>query len=531
MRIYYRLNPITRKRLRRFRELRRADWSFWALVILYLVSLISELLCNSNPLYVRFEGKLFFPIFKYYPDDTFTGSGNKTRPDYKALSRLPIFAANPDNTILFPPFRYGPFESIAQSAIDVDDEVVVSLMPESRAGTVNVDRDFRIARSQTGGFFFGVADGELEGRVLTDHWALPETILAGVHKRFRNETAPAMSADLLSNLGTKAIVSLSRFNPRRRPPPTVRVKFREPDPMDSGVQTVIFTGGLNITKLHAVLWDQLTDADKNTVISNVHRRIDAEVPDTRLTIAGQNYRIVYTKRDIRFPFRPVKGHPLGIDSAGRDVFARVLYGLRTSMTFGLLLVVFSMVLGIAIGAVQGYYGGLIDITGQRLIEIWSALPFLYVMILLASVYGTSFLLLLFCYGIFNWIGISYYMRAEFLRLRSQPFVEAAKCMGVPNLKIIVRHILPNSLVPVVTFLPFSLVGAIGVLTALDYLGYGLPPPTPSWGDLLKQAQEFRFAWWLVLYPSLALFIVMVLTVFVGEGVRTAFDPKRFSRME
>ena len=130
---------------------------------------------------------------------------------------------------------------------------------------------------------------------------------------------------------------------------------------------------------------------------------------------------------------------MGIDGAGRDVLSRILYGLRTSMSFGLLLVMGSMVLGIAAGALQGYYGGLLDISGQRFIEIWSALPFLYIMILMGSIYGRSFSLLLFCYGLFNWIGISYYMRAEFLRLRKQPFVEAAKCMGAPVYKIIFKQ--------------------------------------------------------------------------------------------
>ena len=152
------------------------------------------------------------------------------------------------------------------------------------------------------------------------------------------------------------------------------------------------------------------------------------------------------------------------------------------------------------------------------------------MILMGSVFGRSFSLLLFCYGIFNWIGISYYVRAEFLSLRTRPFVEAAKCLGVPTHKIIFRHILPNSLTPIVTFFPFSLVGAIGSLAVLDYLGFGLPAPTASWGELLYQAQQYRWAWWLILYPSLALFIVMLLGVFVGEGFRNAYDPKQYSRL-
>ena len=254
------------------------------------------------------------------------------------------------------------------------------------------------------------------------------------------------------------------------------------------------------------------------------------VRDLRLEHDGMEYRMTFVKEDVRFPFRPVGPHLFGLDDTGRDVLARIFYGLRTSLNFGLLLVVTSMLIGTIIGAIQGYYGGRIDLTGQRMTEVWEALPFLYVLILLGSVYGRSFVLLLVVYGLFNWIGISYYMRAEFLRLRNQQFVEAAQCLGLPDRKILFKHILPNALVPLTTFFPFSLVGAIGTLAALDYLGFGLPPPTASWGQLLAQAQGQAY-WWLILYPSLTLFLVILLCVFIGEGVRNAFDPRKFTRLE
>jgi microcin C transport system permease protein len=212
------------------------------------------------------------------------------------------------------------------------------------------------------------------------------------------------------------------------------------------------------------------------------------------------------------------------------VLARVLHGLRTSLLFGLTLTLWAMGLGCLVGAIQGYFGGWTDVAAQRLIEIWSALPFLYIMILVGSVMGRSFMLLLICYGLFNWIGLSYYLRAEFLRLRTLPFVEAARCQGLGHARIIFRHILPNALTPVITLMPFSLVGAIASLSALDFLGFGLPPLAPSWGELLQQAQHNRAAWWLVVFPAAALFLVMFLAVLVGEGVRDAFDPKPRSRM-
>ena len=232
-----------------------------------------------------------------------------------------------------------------------------------------------------------------------------------------------------------------------------------------------------------------------------------------------------------FPFRPIPGHPFGFDAAGRDVFSRVVFGARTAITFGLLLTLASLALGVAFGAVQGYFVRWVDIAGQRFTEIWSAIPFLYVMIFLGNAFGRSFGLLLACYAIFNWIGVASYVRAEFLRLRARPFVDAARVQGLSHARIMFRHVLPNALTPLVTLFPFLLVGAIGSLAALDYLGFGLPDGAPSWGELLQQAQGFRHAWWLVLWPSLALFVVMLLGVFVGEALRDAFDPKPLSALD
>ena len=235
--------------------------------------------------------------------------------------------------------------------------------------------------------------------------------------------------------------------------------------------------------------------------------------------------------EISFPFRPCREHPFGIDAGGRDVYARVVHGMRIALLFGLALAFWSMLTGLVFGAVEGYFGGKTDILCQRFTEIWSAVPFLYVMIFIGSTVGRSFAVLLFCYAIFNWITVSYYMRAEFLRLRGYAFVEAAKCQGFSATRIIFRHILPNALTPLITLFPFLLMGAIGSLAALDFLGFGLPPMTPSCGELLNQAQQFRGAWWLILFPSLALFVVMLLTVLVGEGLRDAFDPRQRSRLE
>ena len=235
--------------------------------------------------------------------------------------------------------------------------------------------------------------------------------------------------------------------------------------------------------------------------------------------------------EVSYPFRPVPEHPFGIDAGGRDVYARVVHGMRIALVFGLVLAFLGMLFGLVIGAAEGYFGGKTDILLQRFTEVWSAMPFLYVMIFIGSTMGRSFGVLLGCYAIFNWITVSYYMRAEFLRLRTRTFVEAAKVQGLSTARIIFVHILPNALTPLITLFPFLLMGAIGSLAALDFLGFGLPPMTPSCGELLAEAQQFRGAWWLILFPSAALFIVMLLTVLVGEGLRDAFDPRQESRLE
>jgi microcin C transport system permease protein len=281
----------------------------------------------------------------------------------------------------------------------------------------------------------------------------------------------------------------------------------------------------------APVWSGIEEGIRTQLAAAAKQRFDGEVAPLELAVKGAPTRVTFAREEVRFPMKPVPGHPCGLDSAGRDVLARILYAWRTSISFGLTLVLVSMCVGTMVGAWQGYHGGARDIVGQRIIEIWDALPFLYIMMLMGSVFGRGFLLLLVVYGLFNWIGISYYMRAEFLRLRKMPFVESARCLGLPARKIIFRHILPNALVPIITFLPFSLVGAISILAALDYLGFGLPPPTPSWGELLLEAQDMVWAWWLVVYPTLAIIVVILLCVLIGEGVRSAFDPRKFSKVE
>ena len=335
-------SQLSRDRFNRFRKIKRAWYSFILLSGLFLLSLFSEILCNDRPYILSYEGRLYFPMFHFYPEKEFGGK-YLTEADYVTLRNSDAFI-NSENWMLLPPIPHSPLHSYM----------------------------------------------DLQGTP---------------------------------------------------------------------------------------------------------------------------------------PHPPSAKHWLGTDSSARDVFARLLYGFRICMLFSLILAAISTLFGILIGGVQGYFGGLIDMVMQRLIEVWSSLPFLYVVILVGTIYSRSFIILILILSLFQWIGLSYYMRGEFLKIRSLNYVKVAKTMGMSNFHILFRQILPNGLTPVITLLPFQIVGGIGALTALDFLGFGLQPPTPSWGELLSQGLNNLFAPWLAISTVVCLFTTLLLATFIGEGVREAFDPR------
>lgn len=345
------LNPNTKKRLEKFKNNKRAYYSFLFIVISYIVSLFSPFIANDKPIFIYFKGSFYFPILKFYPASKFGGK-NETEANYKSIKEK-IQELDSSSIILFPLIPYGFNESRLE--------------------------DFPIGMS----------------------------------------------------------------------PPT----------------------------------------------------------------------------------KPDSKHWLGTDDRGRDVLTRILYGYRISMSFSLILVFVEILIGTIIGGIQGYFSGIVDLSIQRVVEIISAVPFLYLILIMGSFFGRSFMVLLITYGLISWIGISYYMRGEFYKLRKAQFVEAARAFGVPAFRIIFRHIIPNALTPIVTFLPFTLIGSISILSALDFLGYGIPAPNPSWGELIGQGRERLSAWWLIGFPSLALFITIQLTAFIGEGLRDAFDAKEKVELE
>jgi microcin C transport system permease protein len=227
-----------------------------------------------------------------------------------------------------------------------------------------------------------------------------------------------------------------------------------------------------------------------------------------------------------YPSGPTPDNLMGTDDRGRDILTRLLYGLRYSITYAILVWLLTFFVGTIAGGVMGYLGGRVDFWGQRIVEVLSTVPQFFLLIIIISIFQPSLFLLVVLSSLFGWISISYYVRGEYLKNRQKEFVEAARALGAGHGRIFFRHLLPNSLSPIITFSPFVIAGNITALASLDYLGFGLTPPTPSWGELLNQAQKhFTEGWWLALYPSLALFLSLTTLSLIGEGVRDAMDPK------
>lgn len=349
---FYKLDPITKKRLRRFRKIKRGYYSLIILVLLTFISLFSNFIANKRAIVVKYNGEYYFPTFKFYSMTIFGQTDewgfDDAEADYRAMKEQ---FKGTNNRLLMPPVPFDPYEN-----------------------------DFEY--------------------------------------------------------------------------------YKEPPP---------------------------------------------NPPDGR--------------------------HWFGTDSQGRDVFARLLYGFRVSIMFALILVFISQLVGTMIGSLQGYLAGKFDIYTQRVIEIWSTLPFLYIVIIMATFFKSGFLMLLFIMLLFWWMGITYYMRTEMYREKTRQYVLAARSYGASHLRIVFKHLLPNCLTPLITFAPFAVVGAIGALTGLDYLGYGLPAPTPSWGELIDQALQIqnRDKIWLTIAPFAAISITLILVTLIGESIREAFDPKQYAK--
>jgi ABC-type microcin C transport system permease subunit YejE len=450
-----RLDPITRKRIERFKRIKRGYYSFLILVAAIVLSIFAPYLAESRAIVVWHDGTLYLPTFRFYEMNTF---GQAPPPDwdtgeleteYLRLQRewelerelydrewgaigddpaqvaaLDAKYPNRDSFVIMPPIPWNPYENDFWSNEILNE--IQNVFDEGNAAGAS-----RLARR----------DGLDE---------LGDAIESGDIHRLLADPARSPTGNMVGLARTGAMASLARLG---------------------------------------------------------------QVPPTPPDVSRRHY--------------------LGTDSQGRDVAARLLYGFRISIFFAIFLVLFGQAIGTFVGSLQGYLGGRFDIVSQRVIEVLISIPFLYVVIIMAALFAPSFWMLLAIMALFQWIAITFYMRTEMYREKTREYCLAAKSYGASHLRVIFRHLLPNSLTPLVTFTPFAIVAAIFALTSLDFLGYGLPAPTPSWGELIDQALQIenRNRLWLTLAPFGALTATLVLVVFIGESVREAFDPKQYARYE
>ncbi|MHA3916524.1 ABC transporter permease [Halovulum sp. GXIMD14793] len=298
-------------------------------------------------------------------------------------------------------------------------------------------------------------------------------------------------------------------------------EFRtEADYKDEVVQCLIVSGGLT---------DPCFDDPEGVTEDAADGIVDGE-PIVQGWLIWAPVRFAYDNHDKKVgtsaPSAPDSRHLLGTDDEARDVLARVIYGFRISVLFALVVTFFSSIIGIAAGAIQGYFGGLTDLLFQRFIEIWASTPLLYVIIILAVIIPMNFMILSILIILFSWMALVGVVRAEFLRARNFEYVRAAKALGVSDRTIMFRHVLPNAMVATLTMLPFVITGSIGTLTGLDFLGFGLPPSYPSLGEVALQAKENLTKPWLAFTAFTTLSVMLSLLVFIFEGVRDAFDPRK-----
>ena len=452
---WIKLDPITKRRFARFRNIKRGYYSLLILLAAIVLSIFSPYLAESRALLVYYKGSLYFPTFQYYSMQTFAqtpppawGKGD-LETEYLRLQRewqaeryfynrekaaagndaqkLAALAGEyPDrgNYVLMPMIPWDPYQSDFWYN-EILNDIQVLLVQGDRAGAERLARRDRL--------------------------------------------------DQLADAIFNATIDVTLKDPRKSPTGDL------PGLARSG--TMPSLEGLG--------------------------KVPPSPPDFS------------------------RGHYIGTDAQGRDVASRLLYGFRISIFFALILTFSGQIIGTIIGSLQGYLGGRFDLLSQRIIEVLISIPFLYVVIILAALVVPTFWMLLAIMAVFQWITITFYMRTEMYREKTKEYCLAAKSYGASHLRIIFRHLLPNCLTPLVTFTPFAVVGAIFALTGLDYLGYGLPAPTPSWGELMDQALQLenRDKLWLTFAPFGAITVTLVLVVFIGESVREAFDPKQYARYE
>ncbi len=452
---WIKLDPITRKRLERFRRIKRGYYSFIILTVAIVLSVFSPYLAESRALLVWYEGRVYLPTFEYLPMETF--------------GQVP------------PPA-------------------------------------------------WGMADLETEYLRLQREWRLERELYERERTRVGdNATTLAALDGRYPNRGNFVIMPPIPWDPYQNDFWYNEILNEIQDLLDAGDAIA----AARLARRDRLV--ELADAIESGGIELMMMSPELSPTGDLLGLARTGAMPSLAGLGVVPPTAPdfTRRHYLGTDSQGRDVASRLLYGFRISVFFALFLVLIGQAIGTVVGSLQGYLGGRFDILSQRLIEVLIAVPTLYVVIIMAALFAPTFWMLLGILALWQWIAITFFMRTEMYREKTREYCLAARSYGASHLRIIFRHLLPNCLTPLVTFTPFAIVGAIFALTGLDYLGYGLPAPTPSWGELIDQALQLenRDKLWLILAPFGALTATLVLVVFIGESIREAFDPKRYAKYE
>ncbi|MDR2981183.1 MAG: ABC transporter permease subunit [Puniceicoccales bacterium] len=433
------LNPNTRRKLQRFKSIKRGYYSFLVLVFCVLVAGVGPWLVNSRALIVKYNGEYFFPTLgRMIPGETF-GLDYEYETNYRALQEH-FSAEGKGNWVLMPPIPYDGTE-----------------VCEVREALVYQD-----------------------GRYLTPHDKKPY-------------------AD-----GTAYL-----FHPNGRTQRVWRV-------LDG--------------KLHGMMYGYDMHGDLIEKARWIDGKLDHYTPlATGLSKEFTEPRIDQIQYILPYPNQPgLGGHILGTDESGHDVTARLFYGFRVLCIASVIYLAFTYAIGIVVGCAMGYFGGWVDMVGQRLVEIWSNIPYLYLIIFLSSILVPNLFWLMLIIVAFSWITMTYYMRTGTYREKAREYISATRLLGAGNIRIIFRHILPNTLSTIVTFIPFMIAAVVTQLTALDFLGFGLPPTEPSWGEMLRQGTENFDSPWILSSVTVCLVVLLVLITFVGEAIREAFDPRKFT---
>ncbi len=504
------LSPILKERIAKFKRSKRAYWSLILIVLFFLLSLPAELFCNDKPYVIKYKGKLYWPIFVDYTKSDFGMTSELSISDYQDFLEDLALAAESESVP-------SPEATDTKPAGDRDKDMLEQLYgddsEELDLEELETDPEDADKSKNTGDIaeLFGDDNESLDIEELARRQDEGEDVLQTVGKPSVKTEMDRLVYQLYGD--DNEDVDIQDLARRQDAGENVYDLPEGHAPPESGPKVA--------TSVWA-LWPPIR--------YNARTKNDHHTTERGHLISPTRYVSEVTGEEV--PGAIEDGHFLGTDAQGRDVLARLVYGFRVSLVFGFGLALTGTIIGCLLGGLQGYFGGMTDLFGQRATEIWGSMPRLFLLIILSSFLATQrqltgsqhFALLFGILNLTTWMGMASHMRAQFLRARNLDYVKAAKALGQSNFKIMMKHILPNSLVPVVTFVPFAIAGGISALVSLVFLGFGVKYPAPSLGNLLAQGHE-TMKWWIIVPTFIIFSVTLILLTFVGEGVRNAFDPR------